>query len=76
MVAHTLKLSFLSSDCPQPPSIVAIIGGSIASVALIGLLFLILLKLIFYMKDLKQWREFEKEKKKSVWTKVRRDSRL
>uniref|UniRef100_A0A3Q3QK69 Integrin beta n=1 Tax=Monopterus albus TaxID=43700 RepID=A0A3Q3QK69_MONAL len=54
-------------DCPEPPSVVAIIGGSIASVALIGILLLMLIKLLLYMKDLKEFRKFENEKKKSKW---------
>ncbi|XP_031725825.1 integrin beta-2 [Anarrhichthys ocellatus] len=54
-------------DCPEPPSIIAIIGGSIASVALIGILLLMLIKLLLYMKDLKEFRKFENEKKKSKW---------
>lgn len=60
----------LPLDCPKPPNIIAIIGGSVASVAFIGILLLMLIKLFFYMRDLKQWREFEKEKKKSIWAKV------
>lgn len=62
---------FLSSDCPQPPSITAIIGGSIASVAFLGILLLMLIKLLIYMNDLKEYKKFEKEKKKSKWAEVR-----
>ncbi|XP_077436550.1 integrin beta-2 isoform X4 [Vanacampus margaritifer] len=54
-------------ECPEPPSVVAIIGGSIASVALIGILLLMLIKLLIYMRDLKEFRKFENEKKKSKW---------
>lgn len=54
-------------DCPEPPSVTAIIGGSLASVALIGILLLMLIKLLIYMKDLKEFRKFENEKKKSKW---------
>ncbi|XP_073330199.1 integrin beta-2 [Pagrus major] len=54
-------------DCPEPPSVTAIIGGSIASVAVIGILLLMLIKLLIYMKDLKAFREFENEKKRSKW---------
>ncbi|XP_026150582.1 integrin beta-2 [Mastacembelus armatus] len=53
--------------CPEPPSVTAIIGGSIASVALIGILLLMLIKLVIYMRDLKEFRKFENEKKKSKW---------
>uniref|UniRef100_A0A7N6B1J1 Integrin beta n=1 Tax=Anabas testudineus TaxID=64144 RepID=A0A7N6B1J1_ANATE len=58
-------------DCPEPPSVIAIIGGSIASVALIGIILLMLIKLLLYMKDLKEFRKFENEKKKSKWAEVR-----
>ncbi|KAE8299798.1 Integrin beta-2 Cell surface adhesion glycoproteins [Larimichthys crocea] len=54
-------------DCPEPPSVIAIIGGSIASVALIGILVLMLVKLLLYMKDLKEFKKFENEKKKGRW---------
>ncbi|XP_044073640.1 integrin beta-2 [Siniperca chuatsi] len=54
-------------DCPEPPSVTAIIGGSIVSVALIGIILLMIIKLLIYIKDLKEWRKFENEKKKSKW---------
>ncbi|XP_070770469.1 integrin beta-2 [Enoplosus armatus] len=54
-------------DCPEPPSVIAIIGGSIASVALIGIVLLMIIKLLIYMKDLKEFKKFENEKKKSRW---------
>ncbi|KAI3356614.1 hypothetical protein L3Q82_017821, partial [Scortum barcoo] len=54
-------------DCPEPPSVTAIIGGSIASVALIGIVLLMLIKLFIYMRDLKEFKKFENEKKKSKW---------
>ncbi|XP_061923701.1 integrin beta-2 [Entelurus aequoreus] len=54
-------------ECPEPPNVLAIIGGSIASVALIGIVLLLLIKLLIYMKDLKEFRKFENEKKKSKW---------
>lgn len=60
----------LPPDCPEPPSVTAIIGGSIASVAVIGILLLMLIKLFIYMKDLKEYRKFENEKKKSKWAEV------
>lgn len=63
-----------SSDCPEPPNIIAIIGGSVAAVALIGILLLMVVKLLIYMKDLKEYRKFEKERAKSDWTKVRQTS--
>ncbi|KAM3607771.1 uncharacterized protein V6R79_013611 [Siganus canaliculatus] len=55
-------------DCPEPPNVVAIIGGSLSGVAVIGILLLMILKLLFYMKDLKDFKKFEDErKKKSKW---------
>lgn len=54
-------------DCPEPPSVIAIIGGSIAAVALIGIVLLMLVKLFIYTKDLKEFRKFENEKMKSKW---------
>ncbi|XP_061774561.1 integrin beta-2 [Nerophis ophidion] len=54
-------------ECPEPPNVLAIIGGSIASVALIGIVLLLLIKLLIHMKDLKEFRKFENEKKKSKW---------
>ena len=40
--------------------------------AVIGILLLMLLKLRIYMKDMKEWKKFENEKKKSKWAEVRR----
>ncbi|XP_017276567.1 integrin beta-2 [Kryptolebias marmoratus] len=54
-------------DCPKPPDVIAIIGGSVAAVAFIGILLLLLIKLLIHMKDLKEFRKFESEKKKSKW---------
>ncbi|KAM9804508.1 integrin beta-2 [Neosynchiropus ocellatus] len=54
-------------ECPEPPSVAAIIGGSVAAVALIGIVLLLLIKLLIYMNDLKEFRKFENEKKKSKW---------
>lgn len=64
-------LAICPPDCPEPPSVIAIIGGSIASVALIGILVLMLVKLLLYMKDLKEFKKFENEKKKGRWADVR-----
>lgn len=58
-------------DCPEPPNVIAIIGGSLAGVALIGLLVLMLIKLLIHLQDLKEFRKFENEQKKSKWAKVR-----
>uniref|UniRef100_A0A1A8F1D7 Integrin beta n=2 Tax=Nothobranchius korthausae TaxID=1143690 RepID=A0A1A8F1D7_9TELE len=54
-------------DCPKPPDVTMIIGVSIAAVAFIGILLLMLIKLLIYMKDLKEYKKFENEKKKSRW---------
>lgn len=39
--------------------------------ALIGILILLLIKLVIYMNDLKDFRKFENEKKKAKWAEVR-----
>ncbi|KAM4731952.1 integrin beta-2 isoform 1-T3 [Anableps anableps] len=54
-------------ECPEPPNVIAIIGGSLAAVAVIGILLLMLVKLLIHMKDLKEFKKFENEKKKSKW---------
>uniref|UniRef100_A0A8B9JUN3 Integrin beta n=1 Tax=Astyanax mexicanus TaxID=7994 RepID=A0A8B9JUN3_ASTMX len=57
-------------ECPEGPNVGAIVGGSLAAVALIGLLLLLLIKGIIYAKDLKEWRKFEKEQQRRQWAKV------
>ncbi|PWA20561.1 hypothetical protein CCH79_00019967, partial [Gambusia affinis] len=57
----------LCAECPEPPSVIAIIGGSLAAVAVIGILLLMLVKFLIHMKDLKEFKKFENEKKKSKW---------
>lgn len=57
-------------ECPEGPNVALIVGGSLAGVALIGLLLLILIKAIFYFKDLKEWKKFEKEAQRRQWAKV------
>lgn len=56
--------------CPEPPNIIAIVTGSVAGVALIGLLILLIIKALLYARDLKEWKKFENEKKKSKWSNV------
>ncbi|KAI9527573.1 hypothetical protein NQZ68_028795 [Dissostichus eleginoides] len=51
--------------CPDPCQ--TKLYHHIASVALIGNLLLMLIKLLIYMKDIKEFRTFENEKKKSKW---------
>lgn len=55
-------------ECPEPPNVAAIVGGTVAAVALIGLLLLLLIKALLYMKDLKEFRRFENEKRKAKWS--------
>lgn len=57
-------------ECLQGPNVALIVGSSLAGVALIGLLLLIIIKAIFYLKDLKEWRRFEKEAQRRQWAKV------
>lgn len=54
-------------ECPQPPSIIAIVGGTVAGVALIGLLMLGIWKLITEVYDRREYSRFEKEQAKSKW---------
>ncbi|XP_036396613.1 integrin beta-2-like [Megalops cyprinoides] len=54
--------------CPEPPNVIAIVGGTLAAVALIGLLLLLLIKGLLYMKDLKEFRRFENEKQRAKWS--------
>lgn len=58
-------LVLLDRDCP--PSLVAIVASSVVAVAVVGLLLLLLVKLLIYMNDLKEFKKFENEKKKSRW---------
>lgn len=50
-------------ECPEGPNIAAIVGGSLAAVALIGLLLLLIIKAVLYASDLREWRRFEKDRK-------------
>lgn len=54
-------------ECPQGPNVPLIVGGSLAGVALIGLLILLIIKGLLYAKDLQEWRKFEKETQRSKW---------
>ncbi|KAI4878702.1 hypothetical protein NFI96_013478 [Prochilodus magdalenae] len=56
-----------SRECPEGPNVGAIVGGSLAAVALIGLLILLLVKGIIYFNDLKEWKRFEKEQQRRKW---------
>ncbi|XP_044888742.1 integrin beta-2 isoform X2 [Mauremys mutica] len=54
-------------ECPQPPNIAAIVGGTIAGVALIGLLLLVMWRLVMEVFDRREYSRFEKEKLKAKW---------
>uniref|UniRef100_A0A4W5KFW1 Integrin beta subunit cytoplasmic domain-containing protein n=1 Tax=Hucho hucho TaxID=62062 RepID=A0A4W5KFW1_9TELE len=54
-------------ECPELPNIYKIIGGSIAAGAMIGLVILLIIKGLLYLKDLKEYRRFENERKKVKW---------
>uniref|UniRef100_A0A4W5P9V8 Integrin beta n=1 Tax=Hucho hucho TaxID=62062 RepID=A0A4W5P9V8_9TELE len=55
-------------ECPELPNIYAIVGGSIASVAVIGILILLLIKVLFHMKDRKEYLKFMKDAQKTRWS--------
>ncbi|XP_067404901.1 integrin beta-2 [Emydura macquarii macquarii] len=54
-------------ECPEPPSILAIVGGTIAGVVIIGLLLLLLWRLVTELYDRREYSRFEKEKSKARW---------
>ncbi|XP_062971998.1 integrin beta-2 [Elgaria multicarinata webbii] len=54
-------------ECPVPPNVAAIVGGTIAGVALIGLLLLMIWRLLTELIDRREYRRFEKEKSKAKW---------
>uniref|UniRef100_A0A803SXC9 Integrin beta n=1 Tax=Anolis carolinensis TaxID=28377 RepID=A0A803SXC9_ANOCA len=58
-------------ECPEPPNVAAIVGGTIAGVALIGLLLLLLWRLLTELFDRREYHRFEKEKSKAKWNDVR-----
>nr|XP_033801823.1 integrin beta-2 [Geotrypetes seraphini]XP_033801824.1 integrin beta-2 [Geotrypetes seraphini]XP_033801825.1 integrin beta-2 [Geotrypetes seraphini]XP_033801826.1 integrin beta-2 [Geotrypetes seraphini] len=55
-------------ECPEPPNYAAIIGGTIAGVALIGLVLLLSWKLVTELIDRREYSRFEKEKSKAKWS--------
>ncbi|XP_063069558.1 integrin beta-2-like [Engraulis encrasicolus] len=64
----TYKVQILKErNCPTPPNIPAIVAGSVAGVALIGLLILLIIKALLYARDLKEWKKFENERRKTKW---------
>nr|XP_020664873.1 integrin beta-2 isoform X2 [Pogona vitticeps] len=54
-------------ECPEPPNVAAIVGGTIAGVALIGLLLLLIWRLVTELIDRREYHRFEKEKSKAKW---------
>ncbi|KAJ8403507.1 hypothetical protein AAFF_G00352790 [Aldrovandia affinis] len=56
--------------CPEPPNLLAIAGGTVGGVALIGFLLLLLVKALLYVKDLKEFQRFEKERRMALWNKA------
>ncbi|NXW51045.1 ITB2 protein, partial [Nyctiprogne leucopyga] len=54
-------------ECPEPPNIALIVGSTVAGVALIGLLLLLLWRLLMELFDRREYRRFEKEKSKAKW---------
>lgn len=68
---HFQSFFFLFLECPQPPNIAAIVGGTIAGVALIGLLLLVAWRLVAELIDRREYHRFEKEKSKAKWNEVR-----
>ncbi|CAN0125619.1 unnamed protein product [Bubo scandiacus] len=56
-----------NKECPEPPNIALIVGSTIAGVALIGLVLLLIWKLLTELFDRREYRRFEKEKSKAKW---------
>ncbi|KFV67347.1 Integrin beta-2, partial [Dryobates pubescens] len=54
-------------ECPEPPNIALIVGSSVAGVALIGLVLLLIWRLLTELFDRREFRRFEKEKSKAKW---------
>uniref|UniRef100_A0A669QVS4 Integrin beta n=1 Tax=Phasianus colchicus TaxID=9054 RepID=A0A669QVS4_PHACC len=54
-------------ECPEPPNVALIVGSTIAGVALIGLLLLLIWRLLTEIFDRREYRRFEKEKSKAKW---------
>ncbi|PKK22137.1 integrin, beta 2 (complement component 3 receptor 3 and 4 subunit) [Columba livia] len=56
-----------NKECPEPPNIALIVGGTVAGVALIGLVLLLIWRLLMELFDRREYRRFEKEKSKAKW---------
>ncbi|KAM9305627.1 integrin beta-2 [Gastrophryne carolinensis] len=57
-------------ECPEAPNIVAIVGGTIAGVLLIGILALLAWKAVTTVKDRREYQRFEQERQKAKWNKA------
>ncbi|XP_009074860.1 PREDICTED: integrin beta-2 [Acanthisitta chloris] len=54
-------------ECPKPPNVALIVGGTVAGVVLIGLVVLLIWRLLAELFDRREFRRFEKEKSKAKW---------
>ncbi|XP_014804726.1 PREDICTED: integrin beta-2 isoform X1 [Calidris pugnax] len=54
-------------ECPEPPNVALIVGVTVAGVALIGLVLLLIWRLLTELFDRREYRRFEKEKSKAKW---------
>ncbi|XP_075463254.1 integrin beta-2 isoform X2 [Ascaphus truei] len=68
---ETYSLTYTENiECPQPPNIFAIVGGTISGVILIGLLLLAVWKAVTELNDRKEYGRFQQEQMKSKWDKA------
>ncbi|XP_068101317.1 integrin beta-2 isoform X2 [Hyperolius riggenbachi] len=63
---HTITYT-LKRECPEAPNFIAIVGGTIGGVLLIGLILLLIWKFITEVKDRKEYQRFEKERQQATW---------
>ncbi|NWZ33033.1 ITB2 protein, partial [Brachypodius atriceps] len=54
-------------ECPEPPNVPLIVGGTIAGVFFIGVLVLVIWRFLMELLDRREYRRFEKEKTKAKW---------
>ncbi|NXM98372.1 ITB2 protein, partial [Sylvia borin] len=54
-------------ECPEPPNVPLIVGGTIAGVFVIGAVILLIWRLLMELLDRREYRRFEKEKTKAKW---------
>lgn len=66
-----LKIFLFLPECPEPPNVPLIVGGTIAGVFLIGVLVLVIWRFLMELIDRREFRRFEKEKTKAKWNDVR-----